>query len=397
MKPPTPSAIRMSFDAVEADVLYRSERIKWRLFGEGVLPAWVADMDFPVAAEITQALSELLERSDLGYHLVPLSPRLRETLVARMAERHGWQVDPHRVIPLVNVVQGLDASVLLHSRPGEGVVVQTPIYPPFLAAVEGSGRQRVENPLIQGTDRYEIDFDRLRRDIRPDTRVFLLCNPHNPTGRVFEHGELSAIAELAEEHDLVVVSDEIHSDLTYPGHRHIPFASLGPEVAARTITLLSATKAFNLAGLPCAFAVFGSERTQKPFDELPPHVLGHCGILDDAATFTAWTSGQNWLDEVMSYLLDNRRSVIEFFARRLPSVRILAPEATYLAWLDCRDLELDDPVRFFREHARVALGNGREFGSPGVGFVRLNFATSASILGEILERMAQAVENREVP
>ncbi|MBW2292531.1 MAG: PatB family C-S lyase [Deltaproteobacteria bacterium] len=392
---PADSAIRQTFDSLRAEELWRSQRIKWRLFGDDVLPAWVADMDFPVAAPIQRALAELLSRSDLGYHHVPLSPQLREALVSRMAERFDWQVEPSRVVPLVNVVQGLDASVMLHSRPGEGVIVQTPIYPPFLAAVEKSGRQLVENPLVPSAARYEIDFDRLRADVRPDTRVFLLCNPHNPTGRAFEVSELAELAEFAEENDLIVVSDEIHADLIYPGHRHIPFASLGPEVAERTITLTAATKAFNLAGLPCAFAIFGSDRTQQPFDDLPPHLLGHCGIMDDVATFTAWTEGQAWQDEVQAYLLENRRTVIDFFSRRLPSIRLLPPEATYLAWLDCRELDVANPFAFFLKRGRVALSSGRDFGPPGEGFLRLNFATSASILGDILERMAVAVAERD--
>jgi cystathionine beta-lyase len=392
---PADRAMRLAFDSLRAEELWRSQRIKWRLFGDDVLPAWVADMDFPVAPPIQRALSELVSRSDLGYHHLPLSPRLREALVSRMAERFAWPVEPSRVIPLVNVVQGLDAAVLLHSRPGEGVIVQTPIYPPFLASVEKSGRRLVENPLAPSAVRYEIDFDRLRADIRPETRVFLLCNPHNPTGRAFERSELAELADVAEQHDLIVVSDEIHADLIYPGHRHTPFASLGKEVAERTITLTSATKAFNLAGLPCAFAIFGSDRTQRPFEDLPPHVLGHCGIMDDAATFTAWTQGQAWLDEVLAYLLDNRRTVIDFFSQHLPSIRVLPPDATYLAWLDCRELDVADPFAFFLNRARVALSTGRDFGRPGEGFVRLNFATSSSILGDVLERMAAAVAERE--
>jgi cystathionine beta-lyase len=390
-EPTTDQRMRAQFDSLEADDLWRSERIKWQLYGDAALPAWVADMDYPVAPQIQQALVDLVGRSDLGYHHVPLSPRLREALVSRMDARFDWQIEPRRVAPLVNVVQGLDAAVLLHSRPGEGVVVQTPIYPPFLKAVEKSGRRLVENRLLQGSERYEIDFEQLRVDIDPETRVFLLCNPHNPTGRVFERAELDTLAELALEHDLIVVSDEIHADLTYPGHRHIPFASLGPEIAERTLTLTSATKAFNLAGLPCAFAIFGGYRVQRPFRELPPHLLGHCGILEDAATYTAWTQGQEWQESVLAYLLANRDALLDCLNRELPEIRVLRPEATYLAWLDCRELGLDDPQRFFLEHARVALSSGRDFGGPGEGFVRLNFATSASILSQILERMTEAV------
>jgi cystathionine beta-lyase len=250
----------------------------------------------------------------------------------------------------------------------------------------------VESSLVRGANRYEIDFDHLRAEIEPDTRLILLCNPHTPTGRVFEREELLALGELALEHDLIVVSDEIHAELTYPPHRHVPFATLGPELAERTITLTSATKSFNLAGLPCAFAICGSDRLQQPFRELPPHALGHPGILDDAATRAAWTEGQPWLDVVLAYLLDSRDLVLDFFASRLADLHVLPPEATYMAWLDCRDLHLPaDPFDFFLEHARVALTRGRDFGEPGKGCVRLNFATSRTILLEILERMEAAI------
>ena len=277
-------------------------------------------MDFPVAPAVHRAVRELVDRHDLGYHHVPLSPRLRDTLIARLAQRFDWEVEGRSVLPLVNVVQGLDAAVLLHSRAGEGVVVQTPIYPPFLAAVAGSGRRLVENPLLRGSQRFELDLEGLRRRLDAETRILLFCNPHNPTGRVFERAELEALAHVALEHDLIVVSDEIHADLVFPGHRHIPFATLGPETAERTITLTSATKAFNLAGLPCAFAIFGSDRLRRPFDRLPPHVLGHCGILDDAATTAAWSHGQPWLDVVLDYLLENRRLLSEVLATELPEM-----------------------------------------------------------------------------
>jgi cystathionine beta-lyase len=387
------SEVRRALDSVSAAEMHRSSRIKWRLFGDDVLPAWVADMDFPVAPPIHRAIRELVGRHDFGYHMVPLSPRLRDAFVSRMAERFSWQIDPQRVVPLVNVVQGLDLCVLLHSRRGEGVVLQTPIYPPFLATVERSGRRMVESSLMRGAHRYEIDFEHLRASLDPDTRLLLLCNPHNPTGRVFEREELLALGELALEHDIIVVSDEIHADLAFPPHRHLPFASLGPELAERTITLTSATKSFNLAGLPCAFAVFGSDRVQQPFRELPPHALGHPGILDDAATYAAWTEGQPWLDEVVAYLLGNRDLVMDFLGRRLPDLRVLRPEATYMAWLDCRELGLPaEPFSFFLEHARIALTRGSDFGAPGNGFARLNFATSRAILLEILERMGASVE-----
>lgn len=391
------AAFHEAFDALEPETLWRSERIKWRLFDDDVLPAWVADMDYPVAPAIRSALTDLVFRSDLGYHRVPLSKRLRAALVSRMAERFAWSIEPRRVAPLVNVIQGLDASVITHSRRGEGVLVQTPIYPPFRAAVSGSGRRLDECALVAGPTRYEIDFDELRAAIRPDTRVFLFCNPHNPTGRVFERTELQKIAELALEHDLILVSDEVHADLVHAPHQHVPMASLGAEIAERTITLTSATKAFNLAGVPCAFAIFGGDRVQQPFRELPPHLIGHCGILDDAATYAAWTEGQSWLDAVIAYLQRNRDTLVDTLARDLPDVRVRAPEATYLAWLDCRGLGLEDPHAFFLQRGRVALSNGRDFGDPGAGFVRLNFATSTAILHQVLGRMTAAVGERARP
>lgn len=393
---PTDSALRESFDAIRREDLCRSQRIKWRRYGPDVLPAWVAEMDYPVASPIRQSLARLIERSDLGYHHLPLSPRLRAALVARMLDRFAWPIEPRRVLPLVNVVQGLDASIVQHSRPGEGVMVQTPIYPPFLDAVTKSGRRLDACPLAPGDGRFEIDFDALRRSVRSDTRVLLLCHPHNPTGRVFDADELRGLAEFALEHDLIVVSDEIHADLAFSEHPHRPFASLGPEIAERSITLTSASKAFNLPGLHCAFAIFGGDRAERPLRALPPHLLGYPGILADAATLAAWTEGQPWLDAVRATLRRNRATLIGRLARDMPELRMRAPEATFLAWIDCRGLGLDDPQRFFLEHAKVALSDGREFGPPGAGYVRLNFATSAGILDDILDRMATAVRERPV-
>ena len=392
---PDAAGIRSAIDGLRISDLHRSGRIKWRLYGEDVLPAWVADMDFPVAPAVHRAVSDLVEHHDLGYHHVPLSPELRAALVSRMDERFSWSIERRSVVPLVNVVQGLDLSVLLHSRPGDGVVIQTPIYPPFLASVSGSGRRLVENPLRRGPQRFELDLDHLRATIDERTRILLFCNPHNPSGRAFERGDLEGLAELAIEHDLVVVSDEIHADLVFPGHQHIPIATLGADVAERTITLTSASKAFNLAGLPCAFAIFGSERLKRPLRELPPHLLGHCGILGNAATVAAWTDGQPWLDAVLGYLLENRQLLIDTLARELPGIRVATPEATYLAWLDCSALELPgDPFDFFLSEAKVALSRGTDFGPPGEGHVRLNFATSKAILAEILERMVGAVRRK---
>ena len=350
-------------------------------------------MDFPVAPQIAKVIAEALERHDFGYHRLPLDPRLRDVFVARMRRRFGWEVEPSSVWGLVNVVQGLDAAVTLFSAPGQGVLLQTPIYAPFHEAVDGSGRRRVDSPLVPGAERYEIDFDHLESKVDAETRVFLLCNPHNPTGRVFDRTELERLAEVVLREDLIVVSDEIHADLIYDERRHLPFAGLSPEIARRTITVTSATKAFNIAGLPTALMVLGSPEIKQRFRELPPHLLAHGGLLGTEATIAAWTGSEAWLDEVTVYCAENRESVSGFLGERLPQIGMLEPEATYLAWLDCRELALPGgPWRFFLDRARVALSNGEDFGPPGRGHVRLNFATSKRILGEILERMADAVD-----
>jgi cystathionine beta-lyase len=317
-----------------------------------------------------------------------------------MAERFGWRVDPQRVEVLTDVVQGLYVALDRFAAPGEGVVVQTPVYPPFLHAVRDTGRRLVENPLVEGLARFAIDLDGLRAAIDPATRVLLLCNPQNPTGRVFERGELEALAELALRHELVVVADEIHADLVYAEgtagrRRHVPFATLAPEVEARTITLTSATKAFNIPGLRCAVAHFGSEELRRRFVSLPRHVRGGLGALGLAATAAAWGESQPWLDAVLRTLAGNRAFVAEFVGASLPGVVHHPPEASYLAWLDCRPLALGpSPQRFFLERAKVALSPGEAFGRPGQGFVRLNFGTSRALLGEILERMAKALRER---
>jgi cystathionine beta-lyase len=388
-------ALERAFEVLDVARLRRRRGEKWALYGPDVLPAWVAEMDFPIAEPVRRAVQEALDLDDLGY---PLSrTELPSLFAARMRDRFGWRVDPERVEVLADVVQGIYLALDRFSAPGEGVVVQTPVYPPFLGTVRNTGRRMVESPLVRRGNRgpYEIDFDHLRRAVDSTTRVLLLCNPQNPTGRVFERRELEALAEIAAAHDLVVVADEIHADLVYPGARHVPFASLAPEVEARTLTLTSATKAFNIPGLRCAVAHLGSETLRRRFLEVPRSQRGGVGSLGLAATAAAWSEGQPWLDAVLAALARNRACVVERLASQLPGVVHEPPQASFLAWIDCRPLALEpSPQRFFLDRARVALSDGQAFGTPGRGFVRLNFGTARALLGEILERMAKALRER---
>lgn len=364
---------------------------KWQLYGPDVLPAWVAEMDFDLPPPVRRAVEEALAVEDLGYPLE--APRaLREAFAERMAGRFGWQVDPADAEVLSDVVQGIYVAIDRLTRPGDGIVVQTPVYPPFLGAVQRLGRPLVENRLVRGRDRWEIDCDDLAG---ADARMLLLCNPQNPTGRVFERRELTALAELAITRDWIVVADEIHADLVYEEGRHVPFASLGPEVAARTLTLTSASKAFNQPGLRCAVAHFGSAAIREAFLSLPRALRGGSGSLGQATTCAAWCDGDAWLSAVLAHLDRNRRRVAAFVAERWPQVVHAMPEATFLAWLDFRALDLaPTPQRFFLARARVALSEGAAFGPPGHGFARLNFATSSGLLQEILERLDRALRER---
>ncbi len=394
-------SLREQLDGLRVADLSARTSFKWSRYTRGgadVLPAWVADMDFPIAAPILEAIRGLVERSDLGYCQPPEMGDLPEIFGTRMQEQLGWTVEPERIRFLVNALQGLDLAVLLGAGKGEGVVVQTPIYPPFLDAVESAGRRLVESPLRRGETRFEMDLDRLRSTIDDETRVFLLCNPHNPSGRVWTREELEAVAEFAIEHDLIVLADEIHNELVFPGHEHVVFETLCPEVRERTVTITSATKTFNLAGLELALLVFGSEDLKRRFDELPRHVLAHPGILGVEAARAAWRHGGPWLDQALACLDENRAWLTDTLDRRLPGVVHGPQEATYLYWLDCNALGLPMPAsRFFLRRAGVALNPGPEFGPPGSphgldACARLNFATSPAILEEIVDRMVAAVE-----
>lgn len=380
-------------DELDRRLLSERRSEKWHTYPTDILPAWVAEMDFPLAAPIQSELRRFTESSDVGYPIALAQTGLPEVFAERMQERFGWQADPGGVEILSEVVQGMYLALEAYSDPGDGVVVQTPIYPPFLGSVRDTGRRLVENRMQIGSERLEFDLDGLAASIDADTRLLLFCNPHNPSGRVYSRSELERLAELVIEHDLVVVSDEIHGDLLFDGRRHWPLASLGPEIARRTITLTSASKAFNIPGLRCAVAHFGDRSLQKRFNTVVPrHVRGGIGLLGLYASIAAWRWSQPWLDEVKPYLQANRDFAKAALADRLPEIGFCLPEATFLGWLDCRALELEgSPAAHFMRHGQLALSDGRLFGPGWEGFARLNFATSRPILTEVIERMAKAL------
>jgi cystathionine beta-lyase len=383
----------MNFDEFDIARLRALKGYKWQRYGSEVLPAWVADMDFLQAAPIRDYVSHAGVSGDLGYPSAELGQSLKELFAERAMRRYGWQVDSARTELIIDVVQGLYLGLDIYCQPGEAAIVPTPIYPYFLTAAEENGRRAIANPLVLDGSQFRIDMDALEASIDDGTRVLMVCNPHNPTGRVFRRDELEALAEVALRHDLVVIADEIFADVVFEGHQYIPFASLSPEVASRTVTFHSATKAFNLGGIRIAVAVFGSEELHKRFDSVPRRILGGHNCLGMALTRIAWQQCADWLAGVIPYLQGNRDLVTEFFARRMPGVGYVPPEATFFAWMDCRKLDLPNgPYEYFLEHAKVALSDGEPFGEVGKGCVRLNFATSRMLLTQILERLADAIE-----
>ena len=386
------------FSQVTVDDLRVKHGVKWTKYGPEVLAAWVADMDFPVAAPIREALREAMAREDYGYSFKSKEGPIPELFATRAKRLYAWEVLPERVEGICDVVQGLYVVVENFTRPGDGVVTLTPTYPPFLNSVREMGRRLVEFPLqppqeLNGP--FRLDERGLAELVDDNVRLLLLCNPHNPTGRVFSKVELEAVAEIALSKDLLVFADEIHADLIYSGSAHIPFASLGPEVEARTITMASATKSFNIAGLRYAVAVFGSESLQATYNRTPERLRGGMNSFGVIATQAAWSDGDDWLRELLKYLEKNRDYMIDFVHTELPDITVHLPEATFLSWLDCSALMLSpDPHTFFLEKARVGLSDGADFGMGGAGHVRLNFATSRPILTQILTQMRDALTNR---
>jgi len=371
---------------------------KWNQYDRDVLPAFVAEMDFSVAAPIQSAIERIVQAGDYGYPMRDgqrAGQALAAAFAARMEHLYGWKLAPELVVPLSDLVQGTYAPILAFSDPGDGVILQTPNYPPFREAILSTKRRLIPLRMRDDGSRYAFNLADLERQVDKNTRIFVLCNPQNPTGRVFDRTELQAIARFALEHDLIVISDEIHSDLVYPGHRHTPFATLGSEIAARTVTLNSATKSFNIPGLRSALVAFGSDELQARFHRrIPQKLTGQSNIIGIDATIAAWNECNGWLDAAMAHLLKARNRVAHVLATEAPAIHVHVPEATYLAWLDCSGIAMPTSAfQFFLDRARIGFSAGETFDPDCSQFVRFNFATSMPILDQILDRLVSAVKS----
>ncbi len=369
--------------------------LKWDKYaGRDVLPLWVADMDFASPPVVIAALQARIGHGIFGYTRAPAS--CNAAVTTYLQQRYGWQIDPAWIVWLPGLVPGINLACRSVGEPGDTVLTFTPVYPPFLSAPGLSQRELLALPLVEDKGQWQIDFAALEAAVTPRTRLLLLCHPHNPVGRIWNRDELERLAEFASRHDLVVASDEIHCDLLLDAQaRHVPFASLSADAARRCITLMAPSKTYNVPGLACSFAIISDPRLRQAFLGTMRGIMPEINLLGFTATEAAFRQGGDWLDGLLDYLRGNRELVMAALDG-ICGLRVTRPQATYLAWIDCRQTGIENPQRFFEE-AGVGLSDGRDFGLPG--FVRLNFGCPRATLEAALDRMRQALfadrENRQ--
>lgn len=358
---------------------------------DDVLPLWVADMDFAAPECVRAALAARTVHPIYGYTITP--SEALEAITAWQRARHGWRIEPDWILVGPGLLPMLSVCIEALSRPGDAVAVPTPVYNPLFETPARLGRRVLRLPLLWDGRGYRFDFDAIARTLTPDTRLLLLCSPHNPGGRVWRRDELTELGKLCLRHDLIVLSDEIHADLVYPGHRHVPFASLAPELAARTITLNSPGKTFNIAGLNTAYAIVpDSILRQRLHAAMQAHCFEGANLMGLAAMTAAYREGEPWLAALMDYLAGNLELALTTLAARTPDVVCPRPESTYLLWLDCRGLKWSDRELNARLiDAGLGLTPGSQFGPEGSGYMRLNFALPRSRLQQALELLEAAL------
>lgn len=369
---------------------------KWTYFPDDVLPMWIADMDFSAPPPILEALHKYLEHGDLGYSLP--SKKLYETVAARLEKLYGWNVSPDMLVAIPGVNSGYNIAARTFCSRQRGYLLQTPVYNEFHETRKKAGVPQREAPLVKTIDanriEYEVDFDVFRQAAKT-VNMFLLCNPHNPVGRIHSPAELGRMAEICLENNVLIVSDEIHSELLLDDNLFKPIARLSPDVEKRTITLISASKAFNVPGLFCAFAVIPDRALREQYIETFSKMgrpIGGPGLVASQIAYAGRCD--SWLRALRKYLTENRDFLVDYMARHMPGVRVTVPQATYLAWLDFTSFDLEkSPYEFFFQNAKVALSDGALFGEDGKGHVRLNFGTSRRILKQGLDRMRKALRS----
>ncbi|MBN1665375.1 MAG: pyridoxal phosphate-dependent aminotransferase [Deltaproteobacteria bacterium] len=373
------------------------------IFGrDDVIPMWVADMDFPVAPQIVEALIKRAEHPFYGY--TSPGPGVIEAVVERMKRKFNWTIKPEWVVFTPGVVPALNAAIRMLTHPGDEVILQEPVYYPFFPAITSGGCRIASNELRLVNGRYEMDYEGMEKlfqskagmtPVPSRVKAVMLCNPHNPVGRLWNREELIAAGEIALRHGAVVISDEIHCELLFKGYRHTPFASISEEFAQNSIVCMAPSKTFNLAGLEASSIIIPNRNLRREFSRIREGILPAPNLFGYTALEAAYRFGDEWLDELLEYLQGNLDFVLQYFAGKIPRIKVVKPEGTYLVWLDCRDLGMDDMAlrAFMREQARVGFDDGFLFGSGGSGFERMNIACPRTILEEALNRIESAVNS----
>lgn len=367
--------------------------IKWdgvleNFGGEALLPMWVADMDFRPPEAVVKAISDRAEHGVFGYEKMPSSfiPAVLEWLKTR----HDWEVESSWLAHSPGVVPGLVVSILALTKPGDKVVIQPPVYPPFYSILEQNGRKVVENRLVQEDGKYVMNLAELEEIFRSGVKTMLFCSPHNPVGRVWSKAELEALGKLQVKYGVTVLSDEIWSDLVFQNHKHRPLASLSPEVANQTLTFMAPSKTFNIAGLYFSNMIIPNDELRERFNtQFQRMAMGHFNVFGIVATEAAYRQGEEWLEALLDYLEENVRYVITELKKIAPQIKVLKPEGTFVLWLDCRELGIapEELNKFFVQEAGIALNDGLTFGPVGEGFQRMNIGCPKCLITEALERM----------
>ena len=363
-----------------------------RFFGDkDVLPLWVADMDFKTPDFIVEAVKKRAEHEIYGYTFRGES--YYESLIGWMKRRHNWEIKKEWISFSPGVVAGLTLAIEAFTKPGDGVVVQPPVYFPFFDCVKGTKRKMIENPLKIENGRYTFDFEDLKAKLDTNTKLLLLCNPQNPGGMVFTKSELLQLATICLENNIMILSDEIHSDLIFKGHKHIPLATLSDEIAQNCLVSMAPSKTFNVAGFASSIVIIPNKTKFARYERVAGVGHLHMGnIFGTVATEAAYTYGDEWLEQLLGYLWENYLFLEDFFKTNLPKVKVMKPEATYLIWLDFRDygMKNNELMKFTIENAKVGLNDGGRFGLGGDGWLRINIGCPRSILEEALKRLGKA-------
>lgn len=375
----------------------KTDKLKERFGRADLIAAWVADMDFATPDFIIDSLKERLNHPILGYTAEPED--YRPSIIEWEKKLHGWDIDPEWISYIPGIVKGIGMVINVFTKPGDNVVIMPPVYHPFRITTEENGRNVINVPLKRDSSgKYYMDFEVLE-NLDVDGGVLLLSNPHNPGGRIWEKDELSRLAKICKQKNLLVVSDEIHADMALWGKRHIPFATVSEEAAQNSITFCAPTKTFNIPGVVSSFSVVpGKDVRDKFYQWLTANEFGDAPIFSHIAAISAYRNGEKWRKEMLEYIMENIRFVEEFCKNNIPDIIPLRPDASYLVWLDCRKLGLSQKelVNLFVNEARVALNDGEMFGKEGIGFMRLNVASPRSEIKKILERIKIAVNNKKL-